>query len=212
MTLMVYYYLQVRGVRGRLINNGDDCTLIVERADILTVLDGLHDWFLQYGFNIVQEPVVDVLEKIEFCQMHPVCVSGQWTMVRNFHNSLSKDAIAIKARTSDEVRSWMHCVGMSGLAMASGVPVQQAYYSFFARNGVKGKRMSEVEDRRSGLAHFSRGMTAAVVDITPETRLSFWRAFGVHPSMQIALETMYSELGAHFDEPTSTYYNLLNLF
>jgi hypothetical protein len=91
MTLMVYYYLQVRGVRGRLINNGDDCTLIVERADILTVLDGLHDWFLQYGFNIVQEPVVDVLEKIEFCQMHPVCVSGQWTMVRNFHNSLSKD-------------------------------------------------------------------------------------------------------------------------
>lgn len=211
MTLMVYYYCQVRGVRARLINNGDDCTLICNRTDILTVLDGLHDWFLQYGFNIVQEPVVDVMERIEFCQMRPVHVNGQWTMVRNLHNSLTKDALCIKARTADGLRSWLHCVGRSGLAMASGVPVQQAYYQWFCDHGCKGKRLAEVEDLRSGLAVFSKGMVAIATDITPATRVSFFRAFGMHPSEQIALETMYAQLEAQLDAPTSTYYNLLNL-
>lgn len=196
MCLLTYYFCEVRRVRASLINNGDDCTLIFERADLAIVLEGLHEWFLQYGFNIVQEPVVDVLEKIEFCQMHPVCVNGEWKMVRNFWPSLSKDAISIRSRTSTELRQWMYCVGKCGLAVASGVPVQQEYYQYFIRNGIKGKRMREVEqlEGRCGLTWFSRGLSSTPTTITDDTRVSFYRAFGIHPELQYALEAEYQGL------------------
>lgn len=215
MTLLVRQFCAERRVKARLINNGDDCTLIFERSDLERMLAGLHDWFLQYGFNIVQEPVVDVLERIEFCQMHPVMVGDGCRMIRNFHPALSKDAIAIKARTISEMKSWCHCVGLCGLAMASGVPVQQEYYSLFARHGSKGKRLHQVEDKSSGLQYFSRGMEAVISPVLPSTRASFWRAFGVNPSEQIALEGAYSSLVIHFRESdldnTHSHYNLYNL-
>lgn len=211
MTLLVYKFMQDKGVRGRLVNNGDDCTVIFERQHTHHVLDGLHEWFLNYGFNIVQEPIVDVLEKIEFCQMHPVCVDGTWTMVRNFHASLSKDAIAIKARTPQELKSWCWCVGRCGMAIASGVPVQQEYYKYLARSGEKGKRLRDVADTGSGLARFSAGLESVERPVAISTRVSFWRAFGVNPSEQWELERSYSELVANFDAPTSQYYNNLNL-
>jgi len=196
MCLLTYYFCEVRQVRASLLNNGDDCTLIFERADIEIILEGLHEWFLDYGFNIVQEPIVDVLEKIEFCQMHPVCVNGSWKMVRNFWPSLSKDALSIRSRTTTELRQWMHCVGKCGLAVASGVPVQQEYYLYFVRNGLKGRRMRDVEtlEGRCGLTWFSRGLAANPTPIGDDTRVSFYRAFGIDPAMQMAMEAEYQEL------------------
>lgn len=212
MTLMVRWFLESRRVKGRLINNGDDCTLIFERADLERVLDGLHAWFLQYGFNIVQEPVVDVIERIEFCQMHPVLVGDQFIMVRNFAQSLSKDAISIRSRNAIEMRSWLWCVGKCGLAIASGVPVQQSYYECLLRAGSQGKRWKNVGDNNSGLSRFSSGMSAQSREVLPATRASFQRAFGIQPSEQVSLEMAYSQLEIQVEAPTSKYnYNLLQL-
>lgn len=196
MCILTHYFCEVRHVRASLVNNGDDCTLIFERRDLSRMLEGLHDWFLQYGFNIVQEPVVDVMEKIEFCQMHPVCVNGRWKMVRNFWASLSKDAVSIRSRTPTELQQWMHCVGKCGLAVASGVPIQQSYYEYFIRNGRKGKRMRDVEqvEGRCGLTWFSKGLEARATIITDDTRVSFYRAFGIDAAMQLAMEHQFQNL------------------
>jgi len=187
MCLLVLFFCNQRGVRARLINNGDDCTLIFERADLARILDGLHDWFLQYGFNIVQEPVAYEIEHIEFCQMHPVLVGDRYVMVRNVGPSLSKDAISIRARSPMQLRQWMWCVGKSGLAMASGVPIQQAYYLNMAKHGLKGGRLDLLEGR-SGLTWFANRMVARESEVTDQTRLSFWKAFGVDPILQVAIE------------------------
>lgn len=187
MCLLVLLFCQQRRVKARLINNGDDCTLIFERADLATILDGLYEWFLQYGFNIVQEPVAHQIEEIEFCQMHPVWVDGKYVMVRNAGPSLSKDAISIRARTPQQLRQWMWCVGKSGLAMASGVPIQQAYYLNMAKHGVKGGRLDLLEGR-SGLTWFASRMVATEREVSDLTRLSFWKAFGVDPALQVAIE------------------------
>lgn len=209
MCLLVYYFCSVKGVRAELVNNGDDCTLIFERADIAVMMDGLHDWFLNYGFNIVEEPIVDVIEKIEFCQMHPVLVGSSYKMVRNFWASLSKDAVSIRSRTTTELRQWMHCVGKCGLAVANGVPVQQEYYSFFVRNGLKGKRLSQVEGR-CGLTWYSKGLTAEATVITDSTRLSFYKAFGVDAAMQFALEAEYRALAFSTNAPKAEEYIVFN--
>lgn len=212
MCLMVLKFVRERGVEARLVNNGDDCTLIFESRDLAKVLGGettipLHDWFLNYGFNIVQEPVAKELEQIEFCQMHPVCVDGEWRMVRNFQASLSKDAISIRSRTTTELKQWLWCVGKCGLAMASGVPVQQEYYKMFIRSGCKGGRLNQVEGR-SGLTWFSAGMFAAEAPIADSTRVSFWKAFGVDPAEQMNMEADFSSYTLPPNAPQAdTYYN-----
>lgn len=193
MCLMVRFFVDQRGVKARLINNGDDCTLVFERADIERVLDGLREWFLNYGFNIVQEPLANCIEEIEFCQMHPVCVDGRWVMVRNVLASLSKDSISLRSRSLLELRQWMWCVGRCGLAMASGVPVQQAYYGVFCRSGVSGKRLSQVAGR-CGLTWYSAGMAAEHREVAPSTRVSFWKAFGISPYLQECLEAEYERM------------------
>jgi len=193
MCLMVKRFVIEKGVRARLINNGDDCTLIFERRELDAVLLGLHDWFLNYGFNIIQEPVVDVIEKIEFCQMHPVYVNGQYRMVRNVVPSLTKDCISLRSRTLVELQQWMWCVGKCGMSIASGIPIQQEYYAMFVRSGVKGKRLDQVAGR-CGLTHFSFGMQANYLSVSDETRLSFWKAFGIDPCLQIELEKLYRTL------------------
>lgn len=211
MCLMVLRYVQERGVKAQLINNGDDCTLFFERRDIPRMVEGLHEWFLQYGFNIVEEPLAYELEHIEFCQMHPVCVDGQWVMVRNMANSLTKDAISIRSRNLDDLQGWMHCVGMCGLAMASGVPVQQEYYKFFVRSGRKGKRLHHVEGR-SGLTWFSAGMTARERPVADSTRVSFWKAFGIDPAMQLNIETHFmQQILPQNATQAEAYYNYLDI-
>jgi hypothetical protein len=210
MCLMVKRFVDERRVRAALINNGDDCTLIFERADLAAILEGLKEWILEYGFNIVQEPVVDEIEKIEFCQMHPVCVDGKWRMVRNFLASMTKDAVSIRSRTALELRQWMHCVGKCGLAMASGVPVQQEYYKMFIRSGVKGGRLYAMEGR-TGLTWYSFNMTAAEVKIADSTRVSFWKAFGIDPAEQVNMEADFaSKLLPPNATPADTYYNYID--
>lgn len=48
MVCMVHLYCTELGIHARLINNGDDCVLIVERRH-LHLLDNLHAWFLNFG-------------------------------------------------------------------------------------------------------------------------------------------------------------------
>lgn len=215
MCLMVLQFVREKGVRASLVNNGDDCTLIFDRKDLCTVMGNpgatLHDWFLEYGFNIVQEPVAFCLEQIEFCQMHPVCVDGQWRMVRNFHASLSKDALSIRSRSLFELKQWLWCVGKCGLAMSAGVPVQQEYYAAFVRSGVKGARLSHVEGR-SGLTWYSHGMSAQELPVADSTRVSFWRAFGVDPAEQVNLENAYRHITLPQNATQADcYYNFLDL-
>jgi hypothetical protein len=205
MCILVKQYCDEKGIRAELINNGDDCTLIFEAEHVDAMRDGLHEWFLRYGFNIVEEPIVDVIEKIEFCQMHPVLVGDSYKMVRNFWASLSKDAVSIRSRSITELQQWMHCVGKCGLAAASGVPIQQAYYSYFVRNGVKGKRLDQVEGR-CGLTWFSRGLHATTTHITDSTRHSFYLAFGIHADMQLALEAEYDRLVLSTNAPKAEDY------
>lgn len=211
MCLMVRLFVESRGVKARLINNGDDCTLVFERRDVIRILPGLYEWFLNYGFNIVQEPLARCIEEIEFCQMHPVFVGGAYRMVRNFSASLSKDAISIRSRSLLELRQWMWCVGKCGQSMASGVPCQQEYYNAFARFGTKGGRLAKLEGR-SGLTYYCHGMSAIHMEPTDETRLSFWKAFGVDPATQMAVEQAYRLLDFPQNAPKAeTIYNFLDI-
>lgn len=190
MSSMVIAYCEERGVKHRLANNGDDCVLIVEAAD-LSQLDGLDKWMLDFGFTLTREAPVRVFERIEFCQANPVYTSSGWRMVRNPLVSMSKDMVSLHGWGSeDEVRYWLHSIGSCGSSLTAGVPVLSAWYARLVELGTPGSQGWEENIGRSGMWYMARGLEADTA-ITAEARVSFWRAFGIDPDLQVILEDEY---------------------
>lgn len=191
MCALVHRLATERGIRVRLANNGDDCTVIMERGDVARFRAHLQDWFLHYGFNMKVEDTVTDFEAIEFCQAHPVWL-GEWMMVRNPYTTMSKDAVCVNRDygAGRAARQWLHAVGQCGLSMTGGCPVLQEYYSAFVRNGAEGLRSSIVAE--TGMAILARGCTRQYGEVSEASRYSFWLAFGIWPGEQMALEHHWS--------------------
>jgi len=81
-----------------------------------------------------------------------------------------------------------HCysTGVCELANNQGVPILQAYASALVRNG-KGGRFVE-SDEREYKTLYTPGTITEEAEITPESRLSFFYAFGVSPDQQHLME------------------------
>lgn len=190
MSSMVLAYIEHKGINARLANNGDDCVVFCSRAD-LDRFGGLTQWFLDFGFTLTREDPCFALEEVEFCQFHPVRLSTGWRMVRDPRVAMSKDCVSMVGWNSDvEVRHWAHAVGVCGMALTSGVPVWSSWYQRMVRLGETcssglGERVNDC-----GAAYWSRGCSAAEVD--DYSRYSFWRAFGITPDEQEALEAEYA--------------------
>nr|WPR18412.1 MAG: RNA-dependent RNA polymerase [Owegonang virus 8] len=189
MSSMVLAYCEHKGINARLANNGDDCVVFCERGD-LPRFGGLTDWFLDFGFTLTREAPCYHLEEVEFCQFQPVRLSTGWRMVRNPFKAMSKDCVSLVGWDKEsEVRAWATAVGTCGIALTSGVPVWEAWYRRLVRLGDVVTPGLEERVRDCGAYHWSRGCTAAVVD--DECRYSFYRAFGITPDQQVALEAEY---------------------
>lgn len=181
----------------RLANNGDDCMLVVERNDEESVREGLIEYYTTLGFTMKVEPTVDVLERVEFCQTRPVLVNGSYRMVRNLHQSMSKDLHSLHdlgSRVSRE--AWVTAVGTGGRCMNDGVPVLKEFFKQFPDFNLKLKEGSDMTQKLADDWKYKFNRTNAFQDAMPsqETRFSFWLAFGILPDEQIALENGFSPL------------------
>jgi len=175
----------------RLANNGDDCVVICERRDIWKVLKYGPEWFLKFGFVMEFEQIVHQFEEIAFCQTQPVCVDGRWRMVRDPRVSLDKDlctTIDISNKTGGQ--KWLHAIGSCGLALTSGLPVLQEFYSCLKSNGIEGKVIND-PTYDGGFIRMAAGMDGGYTAVADSTRVSFWRAFGISPDIQELMESHY---------------------
>lgn len=192
MSCMVIGYCEHVGIDYRLANNGDDCVVVVERSD-LARLDGIDAWMLDFGFTLTREAPVDVFERIEFCQAQPVYTGSGWRMVRNPFTAMSKDCVSLVSWEPEvSFRQWATAISQCGLSLTRGVPVWEAWYEQLARigGGVAAEGVTE-RVNECGMYYMSRGVVACEVD--DEARASFWRAFGITPDVQVALEAYYRQ-------------------
>lgn len=191
MCTLVREYLRELGVVGQFANNGDDCVLFVERGD-LPKFDGLHTWFLKYGFEMKIDNITDVFEQVEFCQTQPVNVRGQWVMVRQPEVALSKDGVCLGGRTELDFKQWCYQVGVGGSALYGDLPVYCELYQMYKRIGVPSKIGDSLLVSDSGFHRMSKHPRVRGVmrsdDIDSNTRLSFFKAFGLPPSGQVRIE------------------------
>jgi hypothetical protein len=199
--LMVYSYMRHLGIsKYRLFNDGDDCVLIVERRH-LHRLDGLKDYFLEFGFNMKVEKPVYILEEIEFCQSHPVFDGVSHVMVRNPTLAMSKDSTTLVGIDSEA--SWntqRGNVAACGLSLTQGIPVMQAFYEALGRG------TSILRNRAtpsSGMEYLAERMDRSDRQITAAGRCSYCLAFGIAPKDQVIQEAYFNSISHKWAVPTA---------
>jgi len=195
-SLMRLFFYEQRIGKHRLINNGDDSVLIVERRDLQRVVDNLRRWFIDFGYTMEVDEVVDRLERVKFCQTQPVCIDSEWVMQRDPYVHTGKDAICLApVKTIEDLKAWASSVSSCGMSLCGGVPISQAYYCAMGRFG--GGREVDLNIkglRGSGFVRLAAGMERKFSKISDGTRESYFWAFGVIPEVQIEIEQQYDAL------------------
>lgn len=188
----VYAWLHSQGVerKCRVLDAGDDCCIIGEAEVIEKIAPTLQPWFAQIGLIMKVEPLVDVLEQISFCQTSPVYDGRQWRMVRDPRVSLSKDSCVIHQRYLLDLKSYYASIGDCGMSLTGGLPVLQEYYRALGAGKVCPKPVDEYM-AGTGFFRLASGMREGYRLVTDDARVSFWRAFGIPPDLQLALEAHY---------------------
>jgi hypothetical protein len=199
MSAMVLSYAESVGLKCRLANNGDDCALVVDKSDLAKV-DGITGWFRDLGFDLKVEGFTDVFERIKFCQAQPVLTGSGWRMVRDIFTATSKDLVSLLGITSElEFNHWRRSIATCGLELTRGVPMWESFYQSLHPGVVRGGAAAVEHVYDSGLGYMARGVQAS--EITPDARVSFWRAFGITPDAQIAYELSPKQLSWSEPQP-----------
>jgi hypothetical protein len=163
-------------------------------------VERMGQWFRTMGFTLKVESRAEVFERIEFCQSNPVWNGEHWVMCRRHGVAMSKDCTSLKPLDTPRVfDKWRTAVGQCGLALASGVPVQQSFYQALMR-GSKQKALSD-PTMETGMARLAVGLASEARPITPLARYSYWAAFGCTPDEQVALEGVLDRTTLAFRPP-----------
>lgn len=177
-----FMYVALEDYTCHLINNGDDCVVIFTWESYLRWKrheQDFYDAWTSFGFTMETEGLpTQIIEEIQFCQMQPICVNGRWTMIRGL-DSLDKDTYII-GKDTRSADMWMHNVGAGGRVWCAGVPMHQEFYRAFPTVEDPGKSATS-RNIHNKMRWFVDGMVKGSEEVTLETRISYWRAFGVCP-------------------------------
>lgn len=196
MCCLMYSYLDSKTLRHRvkLLNDGDDCVVIMERRALRTFRNGLEDWFLRMGITMKIEGVSSVLEEINFCQTRPVRVGDSYRMVPRPQKRLYSDLVTTKPVCYKKVyNKWIGAVSGCGLAAASDIPIFRDYYKWLSATSTpwipeEGDYYHKYRDTQL------RNMESRKRPISWATRVSFFHAFDIPPKDQMQIEAYFRSL------------------
>lgn len=188
--------------RWDMLDDGDDCLLMVEAVDLDLVVRELPLVFLEFGQELKVENVAHDVRSVVFCQSR-VCYNGEQDLfVRNWRKVLSQACCGVKHwGEPKEVRPMLTAIGLCELALGRGIPILQAFAEALIRNG-RGERPRTL-DVDEGLAlrvryevgcdtfEQLRDATAPSV-VTDAARVAFEQAWGVSPDLQRYYEALLS--------------------
>jgi len=174
-----------------LINNGDDCCVLIERHQLAYITDHVEEFFLKYGYEMVVEGLAHELEEIKFCQSHPIWTPEGYRMVRTMPMCFAKDTINLKQMVNGkQYDEWRNAISGCGIALTYGIPMAQSFYQSLGR----GTKMTKTAVYETGMDFLAHGMRATTTDIHPLSRVSVWKAFGISPDAQVEMERSFANI------------------
>lgn len=188
MVAMTYSLCATLGIRHELIDNGDDCTIIMDRRDEQLFRRAVKDWYRDLGFDMKVEPTVYILERLEFCQTQPVFDGIDYIMTRQ-PKCLSKDLCSFI--DLEQLKTWYGWVGVGGLAAYGNLPVYGEFYRMLIRNGNEVPIDWQNKITEGGWKYMLCGVVPRGKGDQDRARMSFHMAFGIDPNRQSLIEDYY---------------------
>lgn len=196
MCAMMHGFFSNIGVRARLVNDGDDCVVVVEKEDVQILCDTVESYFELFGFTMRIDGLCDEFEEVDFCQCRPVFDGDRWIMSRDPRLCYVKDLMVTRPLLSEhEWRAHCTAIALSGLALAGNLPV---FRSFYRRLNLRSRKPALLN---SGMWYWSRGLEVKDSPPTSAARLSFWKAFNITPHQQRAIEDVYDATTLSYQTP-----------
>jgi hypothetical protein len=179
------------GVRAAFYVDGDDSVLIYDRKDQAKVdhLD-VAKWFLQWGMESKVE-VAQQFEHCEFCQSRPVWDGIGWRMVRNPKRFMTRAEWTVQPHQPSFIPRLVASVGRCETACNLGIPVNQALaWSMVEAGGTQHRTWRGVDQyhRAKDEVWHPDKVERVIREVTLESRLSFFEAWGISPGEQVAME------------------------
>lgn len=196
MCMLMHSYISYKGLTSQvsLLNDGDDCVLIMDRKNLDSFNKDLDSWFRKAGITMSCDGTYWNLEDIEFCQARPVVIDNEVVMVPRPTKRLYSDLISTKDLSSKKVfKKWFGAVAGCGLAQSTGVPIFSDYYNWMADSvtpwiPTEGDFYYKYRDSKLSEMKYRDCRRS------PSTRLSFYFAFGITPDEQVIVERYYNDL------------------
>jgi len=193
MLVVVVAVLRRHNVPFDLLVDGDNALVFLRGGDYSRVMDVFAaDVLGCSGHEVTLERPVSVLEEVRFGSSAPVFSGGCYRMVRDFRAVLSGALSSYKwLREPGFIREWVRGVAAAELSLARGVPVLQTWALELQRQwgGPEGVRVHPHTDLLFKGAWLAR--SSEQLEVTLEARLSFERAFGVAPDVQLGYERAF---------------------
>ncbi len=193
---LIWSFCHRHRIRAHFADNGDDCILFLDRSDARKI-QRLPGFMTEMGFPITLEKPVSVIEHLEFCQAHPVFDGSVWTMVRNYPDTIAKDAICMFPLQSEAaISNWLTGVGEAGIALAGSLPIYSEFYNSYIVGRRPTKRRSNVLNQsvfETGFFMLAQGMNRQHGQPTEAARESFAMAFGIGVPEQLQIESLYRD-------------------
>lgn len=193
MVMMVSCFMQ--GRKFDVLDDGDDCLLIIEESDLAWVLDNIGRCFLGWGMVLKVEGQARCMEEVEWCQSRPIRVGlDEWKFVRNPMKVLSTALSGFKyVESSIKLRrKLLHSIGQCELVLNEGVPVLQEFALAVIRNSGTNEllQFDSIDSLYYRLEREGRTRGEAI-PVTQEARESFAKAFGISIPEQRAWEQWF---------------------
>lgn len=172
--------------------DGDNALLFLRPDEQNLAVDNFFDTALRIsGHEIVLERPTTLLEEVRFGQSAPVCVSGNWTMLRDWRKVLSHGTSShVHMSELSYVLPWLRGVAKCELSLAGGVPIVQKWAESILESTAGSRELSFDNYRDYQVLGVTAEMYGSAVgkEITLETRESFARAFGTPVDVQLEIE------------------------
>jgi len=199
MTLMVSAFMS--GKKYDMLDDGDDCLLIIEEEELEWVEANAYSAFLDFGMEIKVENISTTIEGVEWCQSHPIQFTpGEYKFVRHPRKVLSTAMGGVKYVDSDKARrKLLNTIGMAEMVLNLGVPVLQSFAQAMMRNAntLDAIELQECDPMYYRVVHELKHMDMKQLrrlnpqPINDTARESFTRAFGITAEEQMEMEQFF---------------------
>jgi hypothetical protein len=188
-----YARTHLRGHYWDLLDDGDDCTLIVESVLLDHVKATLFDYFRALGQELTLGGIAYTAHDLVFCQSKPITLIDGLTFIRDYRKVLST-CFASHKHYHDETGGFrvMLSIALAELSLNRGVPVLQVFFEEWVTklSHLRPAKLDAYESSafRANLEWGEAYVLKKSMPITIEARASFELAFHTTVEEQLELE------------------------